>query len=310
MKFFFKMFGWFFALVRNISIKVKIILLVFFPAIGIVAFFSFTFYDTYIYMHANTELTGMITLSVEVSNVSHQLQIERGRTAGYMADRSPDSKAQIDEQRLNTDGVIAIFKDVIHTINIKKYDPAYVKQIEDAEKLLDELPEIRRRADAFELTSKDVIAYYTKTISTLIDSVLIASNVSPDNNITKILSGYTNFMYTKENAGLERANGNVILRSKDLNEDAFRAFISVIAKQDVYLSSFFGQLPKDHPKTGEILENYAITMEDSTALIASHRKDIIENVINGTFNITADQWFDDITMHIDNLQNIYRCCLL
>ena len=302
MKFFFKMFGWFFALVRNISIKVKIILLVFFPAIGIVAFFSFTFYDTYIYMHANTELTGMIKLSVEVSNVSHQLQIERGRTAGYMADRSPDSKAQIDEQRLNTDGVIAIFKDVIHTINVKKYDPAYVKQIEDAEKLLDELPEIRKRADAFELTSKDVIAYYTKTISTLIDSVLIASNVSPDNNITKILSGYTNFMYAKENAGLERANGNVILRSKELNEDAFRAFISVIAKQDVYLSSFFGQLPKDHPKTGEILENYAITMEDSTALIASHRKDIIENVINGTFNITADQWFDDITMHIDNLQ--------
>ena len=70
MKFFRKMFGWFFTLVRNISIKVKIILLVFFPAIGIVAFFSFTFYDTYTYMHANTELKDMIDLSVNVSFLS------------------------------------------------------------------------------------------------------------------------------------------------------------------------------------------------------------------------------------------------
>ena len=71
-----KIFGWFF-IIRNISIKVKIILLVFFPALGIISFFSFTFYDTYNYMHANTELTGMIQISVEVSKVSHQLQIER-----------------------------------------------------------------------------------------------------------------------------------------------------------------------------------------------------------------------------------------
>ncbi len=302
MKIFHKLFGWFFSLVRSISIKVKIFLLFFLPAIGIIAFFSFIFYDTNNYLSANTELTGMIKLSVEVSNVSHQLQIERGRTAGYMADRSPDSKVQIDEQRASTDEVIAKFKEVLHENNIKKYDTAYVKQIEDAEKLLNELPAIRQKADAFQLTSKDVIAYYTKTISTLIDSVLIASNISPDNNITKILSGYTSFMYAKENAGLERANGNVILRSKELNEDAFRAFISVIAKQDVYLQSFFGQLPKHHPKVKEIIENYEVTMQDSTALIAQHRKDIIDNIIGGTFNITADQWFADITTHIDNLQ--------
>ena len=109
-------------------------------------------------------------------------------------------------------------------------------------------------------------------------------------------------MYAKENAGLERANGNVILRSKELNEDAFRAFISVIAKQEVYLQSFFGQLPKNHPKVKEIIENYEVTMKDSTALIAQHRKDIIDNIIGGTFHITADQWFTDITTHIDNLQ--------
>ena len=88
MKIFHKLFGWFFSLVRSISIKVKIFLLFFLPAIGIIAFFSFIFYDTNNYLSANTELTGMIKLSVEVSNVSHQLQIERGRTAGYMADRS------------------------------------------------------------------------------------------------------------------------------------------------------------------------------------------------------------------------------
>ena len=298
-----KLFGWFF-IIRNISIKVKIILLVFFPALGIISFFSFTFYDTYNYMHANTELTGMIQISVEVSKVSHQLQIERGLTAGYMTDKSPTSKEAIDAQRINSDEAINNFFSFINATNIKKYDPAYVAQINSAEELLKGLVAFRQKADNFQVTNKEVIAYYTKTISTLIDSVLIASNVSPDNNITKILGGYTNFMYAKENTGLERANGNVLLRSKTFNEETYRSFLSVIAKQEVYLSSFFGQLPKDNQKAKDILENYNLTMEETVPIIDGYRQDIIHNAIDCNFTTTGDQWFEDITYHIDNLQII------
>ena len=298
-----KLFGWFF-IIRNISIKVKIILLVFFPALGIISFFSFTFYDTYNYMHANTELTGMIQISVEVSKVSHQLQIERGLTAGYMTDKSPTSKEAIDAQRINSDDAINNFFSFINATNIKKYDPAYVAQINSAEELLKGLVAFRQKADNFQVTNKEVIAYYTKTISTLIDSVLIASNVSPDNNITKILGGYTNFMYAKENTGLERANGNVLLRSKTFNEETYRSFLSVIAKQEVYLSSFFGQLPKDNQKAKDILENYNLTMEETVPIIDGYRQDIIHNAIDCNFTTTGDQWFEDITYHIDNLQII------
>lgn len=303
MKLFKKLFGWL-SFIQNISIKVKIILLVFFPALGIIAFFSFTFYDTYKYMHANTELTGIIQISIEVSKVSHQLQIERGLTAGYMTDKSPDTKGIIDEQRLLSDEVINNFFHVVEKTDIKKYDQLYVEQIEKAEELLNGLVSFRQKADAFNVTNKDVISYYTKTISTLIDSVLIASNVSPDNNITKILSGYTNFMYAKENAGLERANGNVILRSKEFNEETYRAFLSVIAKQEVYLSSFFGQLPKDNEIAKAILENYNTTMSETVPIINGYRQDIIHNAVDCNFSITGEKWFEDITYHIDNLQVI------
>ena len=298
-----KLFGWFF-FIRNISIKVKIILLVFFPALGIISFFSFTFYDTYNYMHANTELTGMIQISVEVSKVSHQLQIERGLTAGYMTDRSQNTKEAIDEQRINSDDAINNFFNFVKITDIKKYDTAYVEQIEKAEELLNGLVNFRQQADNFQVTNKDVIDYYTKTISTLIDSVLIASNVSPDNNITKILGGYTNFMYAKENTGLERATGNVILRSKEFNEETYRSFLSVIAKQEVYLSSFFGQLPKGNQKAKDILENYHLTMTETVPIIEGYRQDIIHNAVDCNFTTTGDQWFEDITYHIDNLQII------
>lgn len=298
-----KLFGWFF-IIRNVSIKVKIILLVFFPALGIIFFFSFTFYNTYNYLHANTELTGMIQISIEVSKVSHQLQIERGLTAGYMTDKSPTSKEAIDEQRINSDEAVNNLFNFVKMTDIKKYDPAYVEQIKKVEGLLKGLVEFRQKADSFQVTNKEVIAYYTNTISTLIDSVLIASNVSPDNNITKILSGYTNFMYAKEYTGLERANGNVLLRSKEFNEETYRAFLSVIAKQEVYLSSFFGQLPKDNQKAKDILENYNLTMTETVPIIEGYRQDIIHNAIDCNFTTTGDQWFGDITYHIDNLQII------
>ena len=71
-------------------------------------------------MHANTELTGIIQISIEVSKVSHQLQIERGLTAGYMTDKSPDTKGIIDEQRLLSDEVINNFFHVVEKTDIKK----------------------------------------------------------------------------------------------------------------------------------------------------------------------------------------------
>lgn len=302
MKFFSKIFGWFFALVRNISIKIKIILLVFFPALGIISFFSFTFYDTYTYMHANTELIGMIDLSVYVSNVSHQLQLERGLSAGYVTDRSASSKEKIEAQRTQSDQVITDFENKIKEININRYDSLYVEQIKKAVEMLHELNKIRGEINSFQVTNKEVIDYYTKTISTLIDTVLVASNISPDNNITKILGGYTSFMYSKENAGLERANGNVLLRSKSFNKTAYNSFIAVIAKQDVYISSFFGQLPKNNVAAKEIIENYNMTMDGYKELIDEYRQDIIDNAVTCEFNNDAESWFDDISSKIDDIQ--------
>ncbi len=304
MKFFNKIFGWFFSIVRNISIKIKVTLLVFLPALGIISFFSFLLYDTYVYMSENRELTGMINLSVDVSYLSHQLQLERGLSAGYVTDKSEQSKIKILNQREITDQYIKDFKNKIQQINIKKYDKLYVEQIEMAVELLERLNSIRSEIDAFKYTSKDVLEFYTKTISTLIDSVLIASNISPDNNITKILLGYTNFMYAKENAGLERANGNILLRSTSFNKAAYDKFIAVIARQDVYMSSFFGQLPKNNQKSEEIMSNYDMTMSSYDELIDEYRQDIIDNAATCEFSHNASAWFDDITTKIDSLQLI------
>ncbi len=304
MKFVSKLFNWFFSLVRNLSIKLKIILLVFFPALGIISFFAFTFYDTYDYMHANTELTGMIDLSVNVSEVTHQLQLERGLSAGYVTDRSADSKANIDMQRTSSDEVIKAFRDKIDAIGVSRYDKLYVEQINKTLQHLDNLKNIRSDIDSFRLDNKEVIQKYTDIVSMLIDTVLVASNISPDNNITKILTGYTNFMYAKENAGLERANGNVLLRSKEFNKTAYNNFISVIAKQNVYLSSFFGQLPKNYTTADDIVENYNMTMEIHNEVIAAYREDIIDNALTCDYVNDAESWFSSISEKIDDLQMI------
>ena len=299
-----KIFNWLFSLLNNISIKIKILLLVFFPAIGIIVFFTFSFQDIYRQLEADKNLTGMINISIEISRVAHQLQIERGLTAGYMTDKSEDVKVNVEEQRLLSDDAISNLLNFINGTNIKNYDNSYVIQIEDIKKSLNELLNFRKEVDNFQVTGPEVIAYYTKTIATLIDSVLIASNTIPDNNITKILTSYVNFMYAKENAGQERANGNVLLRSKTFNETAFKSFVSVVAKQDVYLSFFFAQLPKNYPKAQEIIDNYDMTMGETIPIIAAHRKEIMDNALTCDYKLAAEQWFSDITYHIDNLQII------
>ena len=45
-------------------------------------------------------------------------------------------------------------------------------------------------------------------------------------------------------------------------------------------------------------------MEETVPIIDGYRQDIIHNAIDCNFTTTGDQWFEDITYHIDNLQII------
>ena len=295
-------FRWISTILKNISIKLKILVLVIVPALGIIAFFLLALADTYTYLRTNTDLTGMIDISKNISKLTHELQKERGMTAGYLTDKSPKVKEKIDEQRKLTDYQIQEFQDLVHKTDIQKYDKFYIDQIELALSLLKKVPDYRQRANNFTIIPKEWIANYTEIVLALINSVSVASNISPDNNITKILSGFTSFMYVKEYAGLERARGNVILRNKNYNPNDFKAFISMIAIQEVYLKTFFNQLPKGNLKADEIIDNYPLTMEETEKIVNSHREDIIEHIVTSEFNVEPETWFEDTTTQIDNLQ--------
>lgn len=301
MKLFNLLFGWMFAIVRNISIKIKIILLVFFPAMGIVAFFSLVFYDTYDYLRFNKNMINVVKITNKVSYVTHYLQIERGMSAGYMTDRLAETKNSLNKQRSLSDDAIRDYYDVVNNISLENYNREYSDQIKKMNKRLDTLLEFRHKIDNFQIAGPEVVKFYTGLISELLQSVSIAAKISPDNNITKVLISYLNFMQAKEYTGQERANGNIILRSKSFSDMQFATFVTTIAKKDLALDYFFQTLPHDYAKSEEIIENYNMTVEESSALIAGYEEDIERNASSLNFSISASDWFDDITTHIDNM---------
>ncbi len=295
------LFGWVFTIVRSISIKVKIVLLVFFPAVGIIAFFSLVFYDTYDYLVFNKNMTSIINISNKVSLVAHNLQIERGMSAGYMTDKLDDTRALLDEQRETSDLAIQEYYEFVNTMDAEKYDKIYMEQINKISGNLKTIIEFRNKINNFSVSGPEVVNFYTNLIGDLLQSVVIASKISPDNDITKVLIAYLNFMYAKEYTGQERANGNIILRSNVFSEVQYSKFVATIAKKDVYMNYFFQLLPHNYSKAQEIIENYHLTVEETGAVILEYEKDIITNAKSLNFSVEASQWFSDITAHIDNM---------
>ncbi len=102
-------------------------------------------------MHANTELTGMIQISVEVSKVSHQLQIERGLTAGYMTDRSQNTKEAIDNQRLNSDDAINNF---FNFVKITEIGQQMMSMHSYADEIENHVTELRNALSIFKLNKQ------------------------------------------------------------------------------------------------------------------------------------------------------------
>ncbi|MDE7170218.1 MAG: methyl-accepting chemotaxis protein [Mucispirillum sp.] len=288
-----------FTIMRSVSIKLKILFLFLMPSVGIILFFANSAYDTFMTLRQSENLTGIVNISNNISLVVHELQKERGMTAGYVTKKDVSQKPELDEQRGITDEVINDFINLVNGSDIDKYDSKYSDDIKKGVQYLKDIGSLRSKADNFSIDGKSAVGFYTDTISTLLDSVMVASTLSTDNNVTKSLRGYISFMNAKENAGQERATGNIILSAGKATPETYKTFISLMVKQQVYIDLFLSLVPDD------VLENYDLTANDANSSffeVENMREHIITHAYDGDFEITPEEWFEISTNKLDDMQ--------
>jgi len=285
----------------NQDLKGKITVLTVVPLIVVLIFAYFLISESYRQVRTAESLKKDILLSTKISAVVHELQKERGRSAGFLGSRGREFKDELREQRLLTDRAISELKAVVDKEYLSALPRGTREVIERVvSEELNSVSEIRNKIDRREISLKEAVKFYTELNNELIDAIGAIAKVSGDADITRELTAYADLIYTKEKMGLERAILSVAFARDSFDLPLFKKFVDLLAQQKAFIKSFELVAPDN------VVEYYRKTVVSSTPAeeVSKLEELALSSPFEGGFNVDPNYWFSVITDKINLVKKV------
>jgi len=237
-----------------------------------------------------------VKLSNKLSLLIHETQKERGASAGFLGSKGKKFRDILLKQRLFTNKRIEELKEFLS----KNPPPKEAKQqINLLFNYLNNLNEIRKKIDNFEISIKDEVNWYSQMNKVILDTMAIAVRLSQNPKLIKNLDAYTNFQKAKERAGIERAVLSATFGADYFKKGMYKKLITLLAEQNAYLDAFKSIADKNILKIYYLYSSKPVFKEVDKLVniaIAKHNE--------GHFRVDAEYWFKTITKKINYLKKI------
>ena len=279
------------------SITQRLVLLVTFPLVALLVSASALIGQAYTSYLDSVQTQKLMQLSVSAGNLIHALQIERGATAGYIKSGGQKFADVLPDMRRATDERVTVLKKEIGGIDNREF-PALGKALATSLSRLEAIAESRQKADRLALSVADELAYYSGTISTLIDAMSSGVEFSRAPGVTRKMIAYLSFVRAKENAGQERAMVTAAFAANRTEPDQYRAILSRIQHQDAYFSDFRSIASDSEKASLDAVLSGGIEKD-----VARYRDILISRADQGGFGVEPTEWFKTITRKIDALHD-------
>jgi methyl-accepting chemotaxis protein len=237
-------------------------------------------------------------LSVRINGVVHELQKERGMSAGFIGSRGARFRSELATQHGDTDKARAALDGWLGEADPAVLGSAMMEAVSAAQKRLSELQDTRAKVSGLSIAGPESFAFYTSTIEQLVKGLEIAANAAEDVGLARGMTAYLMFVRAKEEAGRERASINGLFAANSPADVALhRRIITILTAQETYLSTFRSMAPK---AWNDALQ--AVLDSEPGRATAAMRQVALERMDTGTFGVEPTKWFGTITLKIDLLK--------
>ena len=207
------------------------------PLFGFTIFSIWGFLNKKQVVNDIVNLQKMAKLSVKVSALVHELQKERGATAGFLGSQGQDFKKALHEQQKTTDLKIGELKKYYKDFD-KNTFPTVQKNINLAFNQLNKLLGNRRAVGNMSISVQQAIAYYTRMNTVFLNTISTVSKLNTNAKLSALLFSYLNFLQGKERAGIERAVLSNTFGAGKFQSGMFQKFSELVAEQKTYYRIF------------------------------------------------------------------------
>jgi methyl-accepting chemotaxis protein len=233
----------------------------------------------------------VVELSVYMSNVLHELQKERGASAGYLGSKGKKFTEKLPQQRKLTDERVSLLKKHLSSV----VNP--FTQIASEKVNFSKLSSMRSSVDSQSVNTKSAVGYYTALNKSILDTITEFSTLSKDHEIRNMLNSLVLFISAKERAGIERAILSATFARDEFNAFLNSKFLSVMAQQNALFNLF------EHSANEKFKQSYLKITSDSSFAEVQRMRDIALSKTKG-FDTDPAYWFKTITQKINQLKKM------
>jgi methyl-accepting chemotaxis protein len=278
-------------MLSNISIQKKLILMSILSLVIILIYainLSLNYHDNYDDSNRTIEI---VELSVKLSNVVHELQKERGASAGFLSSRGNKFSDTLLDQKKLTDEKLRLLKEYL-SVQQNQYTKI-VKQNIDFSAIND----MRSQVSGLSAETKTAVAYYTNLNKSALDTIAVFSTVAKEKIIRNMLNSFILFISAKERAGIERAILSGTFAKDKFNTFLYSKFISVLSQQQVLFNLF------ENSANNSFKARYSQIKTDPAFAEVQRMRDIALSKQAG-FGTDSNYWFTTITKKINKLKEM------
>jgi len=268
------------------------------PLIAMLFFSGFIVVEKFKTVGEMNNVQNLANLAPTISALVHELQKERGASAGFIGSKGKKFAGKLKNQRLSSDVKFKALHKLLDAFESEFYGQVFVGKVNRARKALTQLAGKRKDVSTFKLSVPKMAGYYTPTIAKLLAIVEEMAVLSTNAEITAAVTAYTSFLQGKERAGIERAMGSGGFGAGKFAPAIYRKFIGLIAQQNAFMSIF-----RNYASEEQIAFNKKTVAGPDVDEVNRMRKIAIESPVTGTVKGTeGPYWFDTITKKINKLK--------
>lgn len=277
----------------DMSFKQKIIALLILPILGFLWLSASTISKSVETTSEMSSLNQLTRLSVVYSELVHELQKERGMTAGFIGSKGTKFVSELQSQRTSSDNRRAQRNEYWQSAAIDL--PQITRLNNEISQSLNQITSIRNRVDSQSIPLSEALGYYINLNAKLLSVSALIAELSSDATITTETIAYYNFLQGKERAGIERAVLNNTFSKNEFGPGMLVKFISLVTEQNTYFSNF------------EVLSNpdnvrfFEQQLNDRSVAEVEKLRSLAESKMSG-FDVDPVYWFSQSTARIVQLK--------
>ncbi|MEO1038666.1 MAG: nitrate- and nitrite sensing domain-containing protein [Pseudomonadota bacterium] len=239
----------------------------------------------------------------ELSALVHELQRERGRSAGLIGSAGDAQyRTLLATQREATNAVLQRYEAAKSAVREFNVSSAFAARLSEAEANLAQLDIHRSHINDGDLAVSEAVQPYTQAISSLLLVIAEASHMANAEGTSEMLVAFLGLMHAKESAGIERAVGSAMFATGVVDETAHARAVSLIARQEAFMEEFRELMT---PDWGRRLD--ALLASPEARAVDEARNVLVQAGYGGEVRgYTGTQWFDLTTQRIDLLMELER----